>query len=78
MTHRDGSQDLRHKINLYFDKALPEEDQKQLLRQVDNDPNCCQMFNKEKHFRDFIKNNVKRSPVSQDIIQSIRDRIRAI
>jgi hypothetical protein len=78
MTHRENSQDLRQKINLYFDNALPQKDQDELLIRVGTDPDCCQMFNKEKNFRAFIKNNVRRTPASQDIIQSIRDRIRAI
>lgn len=78
MTYRDSSHDLRQKINLYFDNALPEKDQRDLLQRVHTDPQCNQMFNKEKNFRDFIKNKAKRSPVSPDIIQSIRDRIRAI
>lgn len=78
MNHRDSSQDIRQKINLYFDNALTQKDQDELLSRVSTDPDCCQMFNKEKTFRDFIKNNVRRTPASQDIIQSIRDRIRAI
>ena len=78
MRNNDSGSSLRKQINLYFDNALSSEDQQNLLRQVDEDPRCCKMFNKEKTFRDYIKNNVKRPTVSPDLIQSIRDRIRIV
>ncbi len=67
--------DLRNKINLYFDNQLDHQDQKELLSKVDVDPQCSKLFNKEKSFRDFIKNNVKRSTVSPEFIRNLRDRI---
>jgi hypothetical protein len=78
MRNRENIQDLRQKIDLYFDNALPPKDQEELMMKVDQDPRCSKMFNKEKTFRDFIKNNVKRTCVSPDIIQSIRDSIRKV
>jgi hypothetical protein len=76
MRNRESIQDLRQKIDLYFDNALPPKDKEELMSRVQNDPRCCNLFNKEKTFRDFIKNNVKRTSVSPDMIQSIRDSIR--
>ncbi len=76
MEEREQAHELRHKIELYFDNALPEHEQKDLLSKVKSDPGCCEMFNKEKSFRDFIKNGVKRTSVSPDLIQTIKDRIR--
>ena len=58
MRNRESIQDVRQKIDLYFDNALPPKDKEELM------------------FRDFIKNNVKRTSVSPDMIQSIRDSIR--
>ena len=78
MRNRENIQDLRQKIDLYFDNALPPKDQEELMMKVHQDPRCSKMFNKEKTFRDFIKNNVKRTSVSPDIIQSIRDSIRKV
>ena len=78
MRNQDNARNLRSKINLYFDNALSQEEQKSLLNQVDSDPRCSKMFNKEKTFRDYIKNNVKRSSVSPDLIQSIKDSIRIV
>ena len=48
--------DIRNQVNLYFDNALGENEKQELLSKVDNDPRCCKIFNKEKHFREFIKN----------------------
>lgn len=78
MRNRENIQDLRQKIDLYFDNALPPKDQEELMQKVEKDPRCSSMFKKEKTFRDFIKNNVKRTSVSPDIIQSIRDSIRKV
>ena len=71
-------QDFQQRVNLYFDNQLNENDQQTLLNQVSEDPQCDKMFQKEKNFRDFIKNNVKRSSVSPDLIQSIKNKVRIV
>ena len=43
---------------------------------MESDPRGNKIFNKEKDFRDFVKNNVRRPAVSPDFIQNIKDRIR--
>lgn len=63
---------------MYFDNALGDVEKKELLNKIDTDPSCQKLFSKEKNFRDFIKNNVKRPAASKDLIQSIRDKIRVI
>ena len=78
MRNQENTGSLRSKINLYFDNALSQEEQSTLLDQVSNDSKCNKMFNKEKTFRDYIKNNVKRSSVSPDLIQSIKESIRVV
>ena len=75
MKHQTNT-DIRQRINLYFDNALSPEDQQDLLHKVECDNKCSKLFTKEKNFRDYIKNNVKRSSVSPDLIQSIKERIR--
>lgn len=70
--------DLRQRINMYFDNELNTDDCQSLLKKVENDPGCNQLFNKEKTFREYIKTNVKRPAVSPDLIQSIKDRIRIV
>ncbi len=69
-------QDIQNRVNLYFDNALGESEKRELLNQVSNDPKCSKIFNKEKNFREFIKNNVTRPSVSSDFIQNIKDKVR--
>lgn len=78
MALQSNNHDLRQQIDLYFDNALSPEDREKLMHKVECDSNCCQMFEKEKCFRDYIKNNVKRSTVSTDLINSIKERIRVV
>lgn len=71
-------QDIQQRVTLYFDNALGETERNELLKQVDMDPRCSKIFNKEKNFREFIRNNVQRPAVSSDLIQNIKDKIRFI
>ena len=78
MKNQDRFQDLKQRVDLYFDNALSKDDENDLLKRVDDDPRCSKIFNKEKSFRDYIKNNVKRPSVSADFVKSIKDRIKLI
>jgi len=68
--------DIRNQVNLYFDNELEDSERQELLQKVDTDPKITKIFKQEKTYRDFIKNNVSRPPVSSDLIQLIKDRIR--
>ncbi len=72
----DSVKSLRQQINLLLDNELPKEDHQNLINRMESDPRCNKIFNKEKDFRDFVKNNVRRPAVSPDFIQNIKDRIR--
>ncbi|MBK7807254.1 MAG: hypothetical protein KA270_11695 [Saprospiraceae bacterium] len=72
----DSVKSLRQQINLLLDNELPKEDHQNLISRMESDPRCNKIFNKEKDFRDFVKNNVRRPAVSPDFIQNIKDRIR--
>jgi len=69
-------QDIRDRVTLYFDNALGENERNELLQQVSQDPKCQKIFDKEKSFREFIKNNVQRPAVSSDLIQNIKNQIK--
>jgi ribosomal protein S19 len=43
---------------------------------MENDPRSNKIFNKEKDFREFVKTNVRRSAVSPDFIQNLKERIK--
>lgn len=71
-------EEIQNRVTLYFDNALGESEKNELMEQVNQDPRCSKIFNKEKNFREFIKNNVQRPSVSSDLIQNIKDKIRFI
>lgn len=66
---------IKENVSLYFDNALSKEDEEQLMKNVDSDPNCCQFFNQEKNAREFLKNKVKRSSVTPDFLNSIKKKL---
>jgi hypothetical protein len=70
-----NNQDLRKKIALYFDNELCQNDKTNLLEQVSQDPTCCNMFEKEKTFREFIKNNISRPQVSSELIHNLKNQL---
>ncbi len=71
----DSLKSLRQQINLYLDNELPIEDEKNLKLRVESDPRCTKIYNKEKDFRDFVRNNVRRPAVTPDFIQDLKRRI---
>lgn len=62
-------------VNLYLDDRLNDESKESLMQIVSEDQECSQLFNKEKNFRDFVKNNVKRSSVPNQLIDDIRSKL---
>ena len=76
MENSNNFNEFRRNIHLYLDQALNEEDQQKMMEQVQQNPDFPQMINKERNFRTFLKNKVKRSSVSSDLIQSIISRIK--
>ena len=61
-------------VNLYLDNRLNDDSSENLLNAVNEDKECQNVFNKEKHFRDFVRNNVKRPSASSDLINSIKNK----
>jgi len=76
MEGRNSLSDVRQRISLYFDNELDQKDQDDLLQEVNNNPTSSRIFEKEKNFRNFIKDNVKRPAVSPDLVQNIRNKVR--
>ncbi len=75
MAHENLLNYFSHQVNLYLDNRLNEESSQHLMAAVNEDDECQQVFNKEKTFRDFVKQNVKRPCASQDLINSIRQKL---
>lgn len=75
MGNFDKLKNIEQRVSLYFDDALSTDDQMQLFKSIDNDPQCSKMFEKEKQAREFLKSNFKKLGVTNDFIDSIRKKI---
>lgn len=75
MATLDNFHQIKENVSLYFDNALSKEDEKALLQKVENDPDCCHIFEKEKTARQFLKNKLKRSTVSKDLMNNIKSKL---
>jgi hypothetical protein len=76
MQNFDSVKSIRQQINLFLDNELPNEEQQNLIQYMENDARSNKIFNKEKDFREFVKTNVRRSAVSPDFIQNLKERIK--
>ncbi|MEL6390493.1 MAG: hypothetical protein AAFQ02_10040 [Bacteroidota bacterium] len=61
-------------VHLYLDNRLNADSEENLLKACDQDNECNKLFQQEKTFRDFVKNNVKRPCVSTDVLKHIKDK----
>ncbi|MEO1625743.1 MAG: hypothetical protein AAFV25_11350 [Bacteroidota bacterium] len=61
---------------MYLDNELTREAERNLLREIKQNPAYLELLSKEKSFRDFIKSRVHRRKVSPTLIQSIKEKIR--
>lgn len=75
MANTRNYQDLVKKVTMYLDNELPRNEERQLLKEIQSDPNYMELLKREKSFKDFIKRKVQRRQVSPALVQSIKDRI---
>lgn len=75
MAHDNLLQYFSQQVNLYLDDRLNEESKQHLLNVVNQDDECQGVFNREKTFRDFVKNNVKRPCATQQLIDNIKNKL---
>lgn len=66
---------LMNRVALYLDNALTKQEERDLLLEIKTNPQLMEFFNKEKSFREFIRNKVQRRKVSPALVQNIKDKI---
>ena len=76
MGNQQNLQQLAKKVNMYLDNELSKEAERELLREIKQNPVYLEVLSKEKSFREFIKSRVHRRKVSPALIQSIKNKIR--
>lgn len=69
-------QDFRKKVSMMLDKALTKEAENEVMQSIERNPQYRELLNKERSFRDFVRNNVIRPKVTPEFIQSIKEKIR--
>ncbi len=72
MQNFDNIQNIQKNVSLYFDNALSKEDEQQLLDHVNANPQSNEIFNQEKTAREFLKANIRRTKVSDEILNRIK------
>ncbi len=70
-------QSIVERIQLYLDNELSQAKASELLRELHANPAYLEIFNKEQSFRALIKSHIDKRKPSPDLIQSIKDRIKA-
>jgi len=76
MRNQQTYKDLVKKVTMYLDNELTKEAERDLLKEIKQNPAYFELLNKEKSFREFIKSRVQRRTVSPALIQSIKDKIK--
>ncbi len=66
---------LMNRVAMYLDNELTKQEERDLLLEIKTNPQLMEFFNKEKSFREFIRNKVQRRQVSPALIQNIKEKI---
>lgn len=76
MVNNQNHHDLIRKVSMYLDNELNKEGERDFLREIQQNPDYYDLFQKEQLFRDLIRNKVDRKKVSPALIQAIKEKIR--
>lgn len=76
MSDRQNFNEINERVNLYLDHALDRNQEDEFIHQAHTDQDVSSILDTERSFRELIRNNISRQPVSPNLIQSIRSRIR--
>jgi len=66
---------LMNRVGMYLDNELTKQEERDLLLEIKTNPQLMEFFNKEKSFREFIRNKVQRRQVSPALVQNIKEKI---
>jgi hypothetical protein len=68
--------DFQHRVSLYLDNELNQEEQRHLLEEINNNENYQSLLLRGQSFKSYIKSHVTRPDVSPSLIRSIKEKIR--
>jgi len=76
MSDRHNFNEINERANLFLDHALDRSQEDEFIHQAHTNEDVSSILDTERSFRELIRNNITRQPVSPNLIQSIRSRIR--
>lgn len=76
MSKQENFSQINERVNLYLDHQLNRRDEDELIHQAHSNHDVSNILDTERSFRELIRNNISRKPVSPNLIQSIRSRIK--
>ena len=69
--------DFQRRLVMYLDGALSNKESNAFLTDIKDSPEQLEKFEKERSFREFLRNKVSRKSVSPALINSIKSKINA-
>lgn len=69
--------DLVEKVTMYLDNELSESQERELLKEIKDNPHYLKLLSQEKLFKEFIKSRIHRRKPSPALVQSIKDKIKS-
>jgi len=75
-TKHNQTGNITQRVMLYLDGELSNKEERQLLAEIQGNPDLLERFSMEKSFREFIKSKISRKTVSPALVQSIKEKIR--
>jgi len=75
-THQNRAASVTQRVMLYLDGELSNREERELLTEIQTNPDLLERFSMEKSFREFIKSKISRRSVSPALVESIKSKIR--
>ena len=79
MENRRNFNEIQKRVNLYLDKELSKDAEKELLHQMETDTNIREILEAEQGFRELLRKKVKKSykkNITPSFIDTIKNNIK--
>lgn len=76
MRNHNHLNDYRHKVDLFLDNALTSEESQEVINKSNNNATYKAVLDKEKNFRNLIRDKVQRTTCSDHLIKNILDKVK--
>jgi hypothetical protein len=63
------------KLTLYLDNELPKDAEQAFVEELKKDPRFEHLLQREKSFKEFLRQHIARRKASPDLVKSLKDKI---